>query len=301
MNFRVTDRFSNLTKTDRINRQQSQISVLEERLASGKRINRPSDDPTGAELVLKLRTSQKVIDQFKRTTTTANQQLSAVDDGLSRYSLILDRVKSLMTVGLSDTTTANGKAALAIELENLRDRVLTIANSSYGDEFVFGGTRQNAPPFDPTTGIPAATPTSTRYIQIEPGTNAIAVGVTADKVFSDSTGTLFADLTAAVAALRGTGNAVADKATLQNTFTRLQTFSGYVAIAVAQVGSNLNRTELARESLDSEILSLDQRANDIEGADFADTAVKLTSAQRSLEATLQVAARGSRSLFDFLG
>lgn len=300
MNYRVTDSLTNLRTTAQINSQRSLLSVLQERLASGKRINRPSDDPAGAELVFRLRTSQTEIDQFKRSSAAAAQKLTAADDSLNSYTAILDRIKSLVSQGLSDTTTQTGRNALAIEIESLRERVLSIANSRNGDEYLFGGTRQTAPPFDPTTATPAGTPATAQYVQIEPGTGTIAVGVTAEAIFSDAGADIFADLNAAVAALRGTGDPAADRTTLQNTMSRLQIYSDAAALAQARIGANMNAVEIAQDRLNGTYLSLDDRANDIEGADFAETAVKLSEAQRSLDAVLQVAASGRRSLFDFL-
>lgn len=301
MSFRVTDSNTNSSFTKRINSQRSQISILQERLATGKRINRPSDDPNGAEAVINIRTSQKEIEQFQRNAAAANQKLTSADDTLGSYENILDRVKTLVTQGLNDTTTQQAKNAIATELEALRERVLSTANSKYGGEYLFGGSRQNVPPYDPTTAAPAGTPASAQYIQIEPGANAIAVGVTAETVFGDATSDIFTDLTNAITALRGTGDADADKTTLQNTFSRLSVYSDLAGIARARIGANQNITDLAQERLSSDFLSLDTRANDIEGADFAETAIDLAETTNALEATLQVVAKGRRSLFDFLG
>ena len=46
--------------------QQSELHCVEAQLASGKRINKPSDDPTGAAKVLDLTSTIGVIDQFSR-------------------------------------------------------------------------------------------------------------------------------------------------------------------------------------------------------------------------------------------
>ena len=301
MSFRVTDSFGSANTTARINSQRSTLNVLQERIASGKRINRPSDDPAGAEVVLKLRTSQTEIEQFKRSTAAANQKLTAADDTLNNYTTILDRVKSLLTQGLSGTTTTASREALATELTALRERILNTANSTYGDEYLFGGTRQNSPPFDPSTATPANSPSNPQFVQIEPGTNAIAVGVTAETVFADANSNVFNDLNAAIAALHGTNNPATDRTTLENTMKRLKVYSDAANIAQAQIGANQNITEIAAERLSSDFQSLDARAGEIENADFAETAVQLAEAQRSLDATLQVAAGNRRSLFDFLG
>jgi len=299
MNFRATDSSSSFTS--HINMQRNRMSVFQERILTGKRINRPSDDPGGAEAVMRLRTSQTEIGQFQRNAQTANQKLSAADGPLDNYQTILERVKTLVTQGLSDTTTPLVREGLAIEIETLRTRIINVANSQNGDEYVFGGTRQNAPPFDYATATPAATPTTAQYIQIEPGANAIAVGVTAETIFSDTTSTIFADLTNAANAMRGTGDAAADKATLQTTITRLNTFRDLAINAQTRVGANMNVTEIASENLGINFLSFDERVTAIEGADFGESAIGLTEAQRALEATLQIAANGRRSLFDFLG
>lgn len=301
MTMRIADSTSSSDFTSRINAQRSRLGILQERISTGKRINRASDDPGGAGIVLNLRTSQAEIQQFQRNAETAGEKLSATDDSLNSYETVLVRLRTLVSQGLSDTTTQPARDAIATEIDSLRSRILSLANGKNGDEYLFGGTRQNAPPFDPATGAPAGTPAGPQYIQIEPGANAIAVGTTADTVFSDATSTIFADLSAAASALRGTGDPVADRAALNNANGRLGTYSGLAANARATTGANMNSTDLATESLRSSFLSLDERAAATEGADFAETAVALTDTQRSLDATLQVAAQGRRSLFDFLG
>lgn len=301
MNFRVVDTKSSNETVSRINTQRSRLSNLQEQLTTGKRINRPSDDPSGAEMVLNLRTSQTEVEQFQRSNQTAAQKLSAADDKLNSYQTLLERVRTLVTQGLSDTTTQAARNAIATEIEGLRSRILSVANSTNGDEYLFGGTRQTAPPFDPITGVPALATTTAQFVQIEPGSGAIQVGVTADTIFSDSTSTIFTDLTDAVAALRGTGDPVADRLTLENTSSRLAIYTAQENSARAIIGANMNATEIADESLALSVLSFDERATAIEGVDFAEAAIGVADAQRALEATLQIAAQGRRSLFDFLG
>lgn len=301
MPYRIADSNTNSTFTKRINAQRSQISILQERLASGKRINRPSDDPIGAEAVINIRTSQKEIEQFQRNASVASQKLTAADDTLSSYENVLDRVKTLLTQGLSGTATQAGKNTIAVELESLRARILNTANSQYNGEYLFGGSRQTEAPFDPATAAPSAVPASAQYIQIEPGANAIPAGLTAETIFADANSDIFTDLNDAVSALRGTGDEAADRAALENAFSRLSVYSDLAGIAHARIGANMNSAEMARERLSGDFLSLDQRAGDIEGADFAETAIDLAETQNALEATLQVIAKGRRSLFDFLG
>jgi flagellar hook-associated protein 3 FlgL len=301
MSNRVADSTNRSSLAERINIQRSRMSILQERITTGKRINRPSDDPAGAAAVIKLRTSQTEIEQFKRSTASANQRLTSADDAISSYQEVLDRVHVLVTQGKSDTTPQEAKNALATEIDALRGRILTIANSKYNDEYLFGGSRQTSPPFDPTTEAPNATPALVQRIQIEPGANAIAVGVTAETVFSDATATIFEDLTNAAAALRGTGDPVADKATLNATMSRLTVYGDMVEVAQAQIGANMKVTEVAADRLGEDFLSFEERIGSIEGDDFAASAVEYAEAKSALEATLEVsAASGRKTLFDYI-
>lgn len=301
MSTRVTDSGGSARTNSQINFHRSRLAVLQERLASGKRINRPSDDPAGAEMVLNLRTSLKQIEQFQRNAQAVSTKLIAGDDSLSSYETTLDRVKTLLARGLSETSTPQTREAVAVELESLSKSILSLANSKSGDEYVFGGTRQTVPPFDPVTGQPAAGTAVAQHVQIEPGSNAIAAGVTGDTVFGDANATIFADIANAVAALRGTGNAAADRATLQNTMSRMSVYGDLAGLAHARIGANMNAVETAMANLSTAALAHEDRITDIEGDDFAATALGISETERALEATLQVAARGRRSLFDFIG
>lgn len=300
MNTRIPDTGSSSRTIARINMQRSRLTVLEERLASGKRINRPSDDPAGAEMVLNLKTSVKQLEQFQRNAQAVNLKLISADDALGNYATTLDRVKTLVSRGLSETSTPQTREAVAVELDSIRNSLMSLANTRSGDEYVFGGTRQNAPPFDPVTAAPAGSAAVSQFVQIEPGATPIAAGVTAETVFADSTSTIFADLTNAIAALRGTGDPVADKATLQNTMSRLTVYSDLASVAQAQIGANMNAADNAIDNLSTNLLAFDERITEIEGDDFAETAFGIKQAEQALEATLQVAANGRRSLFDFL-
>jgi flagellar hook-associated protein 3 FlgL len=300
MNYRIADRTSNAEFASRINSQRSLMAVMQERATTGKRINRASDDPAGAQAVLNLRTSQSEIEQFQRSAESANQKLVMADDSLNTLGNLMDHVRTLVAQAMSDTTTPEARNAIATEIEGLRGRILSTANTKNGEEYLFGGTRQNAPPFDPVTAAPAAASTTAQYSQIEPGATAIATGVTADKIFSDAASNIFTDLTAAVEALRGAWDSD-DQSTVRNTMVRMDVYNHQIMSAQAQIGTNMNAADIAKENLSVSFLTLDERASSIEDADFAETALGMTQAQSTLEAILQVAARGRRSLFDYLG
>lgn len=300
MNTRVPDSNGSASLTSRINLHRSRLNILQERLATGKRINRPSDDPNGAEMVLNMRTSMSQLSQFQRNAQTVNLKLTAADDALASYETSLDRVRTLISRGLSEISTPQTREAVAIELESIRQSILTTANTISGGEYVFGGTRQNAPPFDPATAQPASPAANAQFVQIEPGAPSLATGLVAGSVFADATSSIFEDIASAVTSLRGTGDPTADNAALGAAMSRMTVHAQLASAAHARIGASQNAVDIALDNLSTNLLAFDARITEIEGADFAETALGIADAQRALDASLQVAAQGRRSLLDYL-
>lgn len=302
MPYRVTDSTHNARIIAQIAQQRQRVATAQEQIASGKRINRPSDDPAGTEAVIRFRASQSELEGYRKNASLVNDKLTNADGLVSDFQLKLDRIRTILSQGISDTSTQEAKNNLAIEIDSLRQQVLNLSNSTVNGEYVFGGTRQNAPPFDPATATPAATATLPQLVQIEPNTTPVATGVTAETLFSDVTGTIFAELTSAAAALRGTGDPVADKATLRTVQDRIAVFSNQASNALGQIGATQRNVEDVLSRLDRTYLALEESVHNTEGADFAESAIKFTEAQQALEATLQSSASfNRRTLLDFLG
>jgi flagellar hook-associated protein 3 FlgL len=301
MFYRITDAQSSARLSSQVAFNQQRLADAQERVATGKRINRPSDDPSGAGAVLRARAAQSIVDGFRRSVGTVKDFLTNADTTLESYQNTLDRVSALLTQGASDTTPQTGRDAIAAELQTLSRQILNVANTRVGDEYLFGGTRQTVAPFD-ASGAPAPGATAPQVVQIEPDAPPVAKSVTADAVFSDANGTIFQSLTAAINALRGTGDPTADTATIRAQLDRIKQFSDLANAARAQIGANLNQADAASARLDSDFLALEQTAQRYESADLAESAVELTSAQNALNATIQSAAHlNARTLIDLLG
>lgn len=301
MPFRVTDSANTARFSSQVARGQQRVQAAQERLASNSRINRPSDDPDGAASVLRLRTAQAMIDVFKRNVGAAEDSLAATDAALDSYETILERARALLTQGASGTANAEARATVAAELDGLRERALALANTRHGDSYLFGGTRQDAPPFD-STGAPDPRPASARLVQFERGAAPVNVGVTAETVFADSSGTIFDALASASAALRGTGDPAADEAATSAAMERVSALGGVARVARTSVGVRLAQAESTRERLTNDFIALETVIQRTETVDMAEAAIALSEASRALEATLQTGSFLKRpTLIDIIG
>ena len=129
MSFRVTNTSYKNSLTSQIAASQQRVLSAQERVTSGKRINRPSDDPAGAAAVIRLRNSQSTVEQFNRNAGAAKDRLLAGDNALGDYEQALDRTRTLLTQGASDFTSDAPRNSIATEIERFLTRILTTTNS----------------------------------------------------------------------------------------------------------------------------------------------------------------------------
>src|SRR5687767_13049283 len=125
MQYRVTESGSSAMLAARIAATRRQISDAQERVSSGKRINRPSDDPTGAETVMRLRAARAEIAHYRRSADAIKEQLAFGDAALDSYEQTLDRVKVLLMQGGSAATGPEARRVIATEIEGIRDRLVS--------------------------------------------------------------------------------------------------------------------------------------------------------------------------------
>jgi flagellar hook-associated protein 3 FlgL len=301
MAFRVTDTASSARLTRQLTTARQRVSTAQEQLASGKRINRPSDDPVGADAIIRLRTTQAQLERFASNAAASKEALQFGDDALNQYQEVLDRARALLTRGATDPVVTEGREPIAIELDGITTRLQQLVNTQSGDVYVFGGTRIASPPFD-ATGALNATATTEATVQVEPEGTLVATGVTAESFVSDATGSIVDALRAASAAIRGTGDPVADRATIAGTLDRLENFSALSNAARTKIGERMNHLDEVTERLSRYNLAIEETAQRIESVDIAEAAVKLTETNTALDAILQASAKfGRRSLLDFLG
>ncbi len=301
MPFRITEAASSARLTNQISTARQRVALSQEQLASGKRINRPSDDPVGTDTIIRLRTAQSQLERFTNNAAAGKETLLLGDGVLNQYQEVLDQANALLTRAASDPTVIEAREPIAIELDGITARLQQLANAKNGDYFVFGGTRIAAPPFD-VNGVLNPTATTEVALQVEPEGTLVATGVTAESFLTDATGSILDALKAASTAIRGTGNATADRATITGTLDRLPGFSSLSNTARTKLGERLNHLEEVTERLSQANLAVEQTVQRIENIDIAEAAVNLTTTNTALDAILQSSSKfGRRSLLDFLG
>src|SRR3954464_12134885 len=118
---------------------------IQEQLSSGKQLNRPSDSPTGTVSSLQLRGERRTNEQYSRNADDGLGWLGTVQDTLGNAATLVNRARDLTVQGLNTGgNDATSNAALASEIDQIRESLIGTANTRYLDRPVFGGTTTGA-------------------------------------------------------------------------------------------------------------------------------------------------------------
>jgi len=282
--------------------QQTKLFETQNQLSTGKRINSPSDDPTGAAQLIGLSESTKTTAQYQENILAARTRLELEDTALGGVGNALQRVRELTVAGLNDTNGAQGRTAMAAEIRQLAGEVLSLANRKDGNgQFMFAGFQVLTVPFSETApGVFSyAGDTGQRQIQIGPA-RQIADGDAGQAVFMDipdgSGG--FESIFAALETLASDLEANTPNS---NSLAQIDRAMGQFLGFRATTGARLNALDNQRSINDALLLQLEQTRSTIEDVDFAEAASRLSQESVSLQAAQQAFIRvQDLNLFNFI-
>jgi len=304
MSLRVTHRSLFTSNLSNLQQNLSRIQETQARLSSGRLLATPSDDPGGTSAALRQRAEIARNTQLARNASDGMGWLESADSSLDGVGNAMQRVRELL-VGASSTGTLNqsGADAVAAEIEAIRDQVLGLANTKYGDRPIFGGTTANPDAYT-VDGAYQGTDTPVER-SVRPGTaidtGVVQVSVTGPEVFGPDPGDpsstdLFQFLQDVADDLRsGSWGTLSTR--IAETDSHLERIWG----ARSTVGAKYAQLETMRNRIDEDLLLLKERLSEIEDIDLPATIVDLQLQETAYQAALSATARSVQpSLLDFL-
>lgn len=301
--FRITERLRFGLPQARIEDLRRRTATANEQLTTGRRINRPSDDPLGALRVTTLSTDQRKVDQFERNLRVADANLRQTDGVLGDASEALYRVKELTIQSLTSVVTQADADSIANEIAGLRDHLRSLANTRLSERYLFGGFRTDVEPYD-VNGVFGGTPDVHRIEASDQLLVDTTIG--GGLAFGDGTPNtvdVFDNLIQLEAAIRARiGLGAAGEVLVQDELERLELSIEQVVDARAQAGIAINRVQAARGVNAFFQEHIPAVLAEVQDTDFTKVITELTRADNGLQATLAASGRtlGSASLLDFL-
>lgn len=170
MVMRITNQIQQSNALQNIFRITEDLFAANQRLATGKRINKPSDDPLGIQDTLSLRSSIAQIQQFGRNIDNNRLFLNTADTALDSVGLSITRALELAQGSLGATSSAQTRSLVAVEVQSLLDQAIQEANTQVKGHFIFGGTDiLNAPYQANGSGLGAIYSGNSDTLEVEVG------------------------------------------------------------------------------------------------------------------------------------
>ncbi|MDA8216034.1 MAG: flagellar hook-associated protein FlgL [Dehalococcoidales bacterium] len=298
---RVTNKMMANLVTANLRRNAERLAASHERLSTGRRLNRPSDDPSALSRALSVRRTIGENEQYMRNIDNASGWLSATDVALARVGDLVTRASDLAARGANDTLGAEQRTAMAGEVTQLLEDLLQVANSSHGDDYLFAGVEQGQAPY---TADDPLLPTNVTYQGA--GKLERTIGADAKMAINPADGgdafefapgrTVFDALISLRDALLAN-----DQATISASLDDLDSAQTHVSSLRAAIGAKVTRLQHAGDQLKAGQVEMQAQLSKDQDLDVAEELMNYSTGETTYKAALGTAAKTLMpSLIDYL-
>lgn len=271
-------------------RARAAVDQLNSQLATGYRIQRPSDDPTGFAQAKTLGRLQDRLAQYGRGIDAATLW---VDRTQTEVDAMADLFSEAQEIGIRAANGIFDPEAFALQIESIREEAITRLNATSNGEYLFSGNQTTTAPLDATGAIAAGDFSGHRQREVAPGvtltintTDALQVdGIAApDRLQALADAIRSGDSDAVTTALGGVEKGV----------------DHYVRLG-GRNGSVSRKLQSARDTIAAQDVVTGERRASIEEIDLAEVLGAMQRQQTALEAALRAtAASVQTSLLNYL-
>ncbi|HTR26010.1 MAG TPA: flagellar hook-associated protein FlgL [Terriglobales bacterium] len=269
----------------------------EMQIATGRRVNVPSDDPTAASLLVQNNDQATFNAGYLQSLGALQGQLSTADSTLGSVVTALQQAETLGIEGANGTLSDADRAAITMELQGIQSQVMSLANTSYEGVYLFAGTITNTAPFVVNNNIPSGV----GYVGNN-GVNQVLIGngyqlaanVPGSQLFSASGNDVFLALNNLILAMQGDSG-------IEDAVGQLSTAASYLSAQRVFYGNALSQAQSQTTYLNSAKLQITQEQNTLAAADMAQAATNLSQSQLDTQATLAAISKFTQNnLFDYI-
>jgi len=300
-----------LAHLNKINRNLEDLRIQS---ATGKKINKPSDDPSAIRPMLNARTQIKSSDRYTRTMNSGLDRLNSMDGHLEHMNNVMMRVKEISIASINGSLDSKNRLTYAEEVKQLRSEMLDSANAQLDGKYIFSGHQIHTKPFvDNPAYDPILDPRPVLYngddgvfnLEIGPaelakvnltGNELILGDSNFDGVTDAGAVDIFAVMASVEQALRN-NDPVAINAQMDNVDIGLEQVRSQQSL-MGNVGSRL---ETAIDRMEQTNIQMQEILSRYEDADLIETITNMTQQETALQAALSVTGKLSQmSILDFV-
>jgi flagellar hook-associated protein 3 FlgL len=287
---------------------QTNLAKSQAQLAQGKQIINPSDAPDQASTVQRLKSILSRQDSYQTALNTVQNRLQGEDSTLSSVSDLLIRAKEIAVQANNDTLSPDNRKALGVELQGLRDQMLSLANTrDSSGNFLFAGSKVTQAPFISVAGgSPQYAGDQTRMSVMVGENRTMPINRTGTDAFVPVNRTLPDGTTQGVGFFNVMDDLIkgvntSDRPKMQGGLGELDTLLGGLSMARANIGSGLKGIDQQTGVIEDTVLNLKTTLSSVEDLDYASAITKMNQQMLSLEAAQSSFAKISQlNLFNYI-
>ena len=276
-------------------------ATLTGELSSGLRVSSLQDDPVAVAQSALLGSAIAKADSYVQTASGESSLLQVSDTTLGEVVKQLTSALTLAVQGSNGTMNAANVATVTQQLSGIRDQVLSLANTSYQGQYLFGGSQGSVKPFTLDTSTTPATTTyngDTKLQHVEtPSGQKIQVNLPGSDVFGGTGSGTFGALNQLIADF----SSGAASTTMTADTAALTTALAQVSNQRSILDSSLSRVQSTSLYTQTQEAQLRVQQSGLVVADTAMVATQLSSAETQHQALLSVMSAVQKvNLFDYL-
>ena len=294
--------------TKQMTSSQTNLAKSQAQLAQGKQIINPSDAPDQASTVQRLKSILARQDSYQTALNTVQNRLQGEDSTLSSVSDLLIRAKEIAVQANNDTLSPDNRKALGVELQGLRDQMLSLANTrDSSGNFLFAGSKVTKPPFVSVAGgSPQYAGDQTRMSVMVGENRTMPINRTGTDAFVPVNRTMPDGTTQGVGFFNVMDDLIkgvntSDRPKMQGGLGELDDLLGGLSMARANIGSGLKGIDQQTGVIEDTVLNLKTTLSSVEDLDYASAITKMNQQMLSLEAAQSSFAKISQlNLFNYI-
>jgi len=278
----------------------TRLSKYQNQVSTGKRIQKLSDDPVGAAYSIRYSTDIVKENQYLSNIEASDEILTATETALSSANEVLARIRDLTVQAAGATGSDSSRASIQVEIEQLKEELVSLANTTYNGRYIFSGYKTNKPLMN-EDGTYAMTVEDTEGINYQVSENNIMqVNTLGTEIFGagtiGQTPKMIADIDNLITCI-SSGDSEGISACLQD----LDDAQDSVLAGMTEIGGKMNRLDLARNRVTNNITYLKEAKSLNDDVDVAEAITSLTMEKSVYNAALQIGATViQQSLLDFI-
>lgn len=140
---RITHRAASQNIKAQINRRAEGLEQAWRHVSSGKRVERPSDDPAAVSRILTYRSLLNEVEQRRFQATQGISVLTTADTAIGEAGKILEKAQELALASGSGSANEEDRKVMGVQVEQLLRQLRDVARTQYDDRPLFAAGAGN--------------------------------------------------------------------------------------------------------------------------------------------------------------